>query len=269
MEERLADLARLIAGSGTVAAFTGSGISAESGIPTFRGEGGIWERYPPSRYGNLPGLFSVFLLRPARLAGFAGEALSTFIRAEPNPAHRALAELEHRGRLQAVITQNIDDLHERAGSRVVLKLHGDLFRFRCVQCRARRNFTREDIRHLLDSLAGRKPTRRNLLGFFRTSLPGCPECGGRMRPDVVFFGESLPRDATVRASAEARSCRVMLVVGTSGAVYPAATFPRIAKGSGAVLAEFGPEPTAFTPICDFFFPGPASATLPRLVERIS
>lgn len=268
MEKRLADLARLIAGSGTVAAFTGSGISVESGIPTFRGEGGIWERYPPSRYGNLPGLFFVFLFRPARLSGFVAEALSTFIRAEPNPAHRALAELEHRGRLQAVITQNIDDLHERAGSRVVLKLHGDLFRFRCLKCRARRNLTREDIRYLLDSLAGRKPARRNLVGFFRTSLPGCTECGGRMRPDVVFFGESLPRDAAAQASEEARACRVMLVVGTSGVVYPAATFPRIAKGSGAVLAEFGPEPTALTPICDFFFPGPASTTLPRLLEHL-
>lgn len=268
MDTSLETLAREMERRGKALAFTGSGISAESGIPTFRGEGGIWERYPPAVYGNLPGLFSAFLFRPARLARFFSEALTTFAGAEPNPAHHALAELERRGRLGAVITQNIDDLHERAGNGLVLKLHGDLYRFRCLSCRARRQVAREDLFYIMRTLGEMKPARRNLIRFTRTSLPACPRCGGRMRPDVVFFGESLPPEAASRALSEVSSCRVMLVVGTSGVVYPAASYPRIAKENGALLAEFGPEPTEITPLCDHFFRGRASETLPRLLARI-
>ena len=268
MQEALSALAGKIAASRKVIAFTGSGISAESGIPTFRGEGGLWDKYRPSLYGNIPGIFFVYLSRPFRLRQFGLEVISTFMQAEPNPAHRVLAELESLGHVRSVITQNIDDLHERAGSRRVVKLHGDLYRHRCMKCHTQRSVSNDDLQDILDTLQGVKPTRINLVRSFRNLLPPCSQCGGRMRPDVVFFGESLPQDDLALAMGEARICEVMLVVGTSGVVYPAASIPLIARQSGAVIAEFSCDPTGLTEICDYHFRGPASETLQNLLNLL-
>jgi len=167
-------------------------------------------------------------------------------RSGPNPGHRAIAELEAIGVVKAVITQNVDGLHQRAGSRNVVELHGSLWRARCVECGAV---------YRLDKPVEETP-------------PRCPKCGGLLRPDVVWFGEPLPRDAWERAVELASRSDVVLVVGTSGVVYPAAYIPRIAKDHGAVLVEVNVEESAITPIADFFLRGRSGEVLPRLVEEV-
>ena len=270
MDERLADLlAERISGSQRVVAFSGAGISAESGIPTFRGEGGIWEQYSPALYGNIPGMLSVFLFRPSRLHRFFLEAISTFVRAEPNAGHHALAGIERRGHLRSVITQNVDDLHERSGHGRVIKLHGDLYRFRCLGCGTRAPLSREEGGGIGEALGRIRSTRRHLVRSFRQVVPACPSCGGRMRPDVVFFGESLPREDLSEAMEEARTCEIMLVIGTSGVVYPAASIPQVARENGALIAEVGTEPTAMTAKSDLFLKGPAGEVLPEIARRLS
>ena len=271
MDKALASLAGKIARSKKVVAFTGSGISAESGIPTFRGEGGVWETYNPGLYANIPGLLGMFFLKPSKVHAFSRDVLSTFVEAEPNPAHKALARLEELGHLRAVITQNIDDLHERAGNRKVIKLHGDLFRLRCLRCKARSPLLHEELVLAIKTLEGVRPTRRHLFRAFRRLLPPCPHCGGTTRPDVVFFGESLPRDDLAEAYAASENCEIMLVVGTSGVVYPAASLPQLAARKGALLAEFSMEPTEMTGICHMHFQGEAGNimnTLTGYLERI-
>lgn len=155
-------LQELLDSSTYTGAFTGAGVSAESGIPTFRGDEGIWREYPPALYGNLPGLAPAFLLRPHRLAGLASGLLDTLLRARPNPCHLALARLEEEGRLRAVITQNIDGLHQAAGSRQVLELHGNAFRLRCARRGRWVEVGRERALGVLESLR-EGGTRRRLL----------------------------------------------------------------------------------------------------------
>ncbi len=269
MEKTLECLAENISASQKVVAFSGAGFSAESGIPTFRGSGGLWERYHPSLYGTIPGLLTLFALRPSRLCSFISDALCTFSQAEPHSGHRALVELEHRGHLRSVITQNIDDLHERAGHRNVIKLHGDLYCFRCSRCGTRTSVSRGDLRSWGEVIQGRRPTRTHLVRCVRTLVPRCPSCSGTMRPDVVFFGESLPTEQLSRALVEARECELLLIIGTSGVVFPAASIPYVAKESGALIAEISTEPSAITSITDFFITGPAGRVLPELSMRVS
>jgi len=242
-------LARMLDKARRVVVFTGAGVSAESGIPTFRGSGGLWEKYPPSLFGNIPGLAVSFLFLPGRFRRFIGEALETFLAAEPGPAHLWLAKKEAEGRLQGVITQNIDGLHQKAGSRTVVELHGALKRFRCRGCGARFEVPDE----ILEALATRISKGRGLWGrtwkTLKEEAPRCPECGKLSRPDVVFFGEGLPRDEWARAQELAANCDLMLVLGTSGVVYPAAHLPLTAKSAGAVLVEINPEPGSFADIC--------------------
>ena len=151
-------------------AFTGAGISEESGIPTFRGKGGLWDRYPPAFFANIPGLILSFLLRPKKLKDFIMDVIETFTSAKPNAGHYALAEMEKKGNLQAVITQNIDRLHESAGSSNVVKLHGDFFRMRCLKCGKTSDTDESGWQRILEKLKSSRGGRFGLLRFFRKDI---------------------------------------------------------------------------------------------------
>ncbi len=227
----------------SVLVLTGAGVSAESGVPTFRGGGqtAVWKGLPfdvissgKMAERDLPAVWEWFDYRRNLL-----EKLS------PNPAHKAIADWQQRFEDFTLVTQNVDGLHQQAGSREVLELHGSIWRARCNTCRAR-----ADIRNLN---GGERP-------------PICVECGGHMRPDVVLFGEMLPAGVFERATMSARNCELCFVVGTSAIVYPAAAIPEIANDAGAYLVEVNPERTPLSEICDEVIQGRAGEVLPLLCE---
>lgn len=266
MDEYLSAFSEVLAASRYAVAFTGAGVSAESGIPTFRGDQGIWKEYPPALYGNLPGLALAFLFRQKRLARLAFEVLSTLLEASPNPCHQALARMEREGMLRAVITQNVDDLHRTAGSERVLELHGNAFRLRCAGCGSRMEVDRESAWKARDMLQSVR-TRRGLLEALRGYARPCGKCGGRTRPDVVLFGESLPPRVMNEAMEEASRCDLLLVLGTSAVVYPAAVIPRLALEGGAKLVVVDPENTALSSRAHLRIPFPAGAFFAGYLER--
>ena len=224
-------------------AVTGAGISAESGIPTFRGHGGIWDKYPPEEYATI----DAYNADPEKVWAFWKELAATLGACKPNPAHFALAELEKMNLVQAVITQNVDNLHEAAGSRNVIEYHGNARWLVCPRCRHR------------DPLD---------FGQHGSSPPYC-FCGTLMKPDVVMFGEAIPSQALVESARFAEACNAVIVVGTSAQVYPAARLPVLAKQSGAFIIEANIEQTDFTStITDAFLDGPAGETLPKLLQRV-
>lgn len=221
---------------------TGAGVSAESGVPTFRGGGNttVWKGLPfevMSSAGmlarDLPAVWEWFNYRRGLLAAL-----------KPNPAHEAIAGWQTRFEDLTLVTQNIDGLHQAAGSRNVIELHGNLWRARCFDCGAR-----HDVRELQLSQA----------------VPVCFDCGGNLRPDVVLFGEMLPGGAFEAAAMKAGACEVCLVAGTSAVVYPAASIPQIARAAGAYLVEVNPERTSLSDSCDEVLTGKAGEILPLLV----
>ena len=235
--------AKAIRDAGVVVASTGAGISTESGIPDFRSAGGIWERYSPEEYASI----DAFMANPGKVWGMWRELGEELADCKPNPGHMALAELEAAGQLQAVITQNVDNLHQEAGSRTVIEYHGNTRRVLCMDC---------------DS------THANTPELLRSLTPTCV-CGGVLKPDVVMFGELIPPKAMLRAQAYAQSADVVLIVGTSAQVYPAAELPYIAKQRGAFIIEANLEKTDFTrDITDVFLQGKAGETLPALVQAL-
>lgn len=218
---------------------TGAGVSAESGVPTFRGGGqtAVWKGMPfdvisSARMAqrDLGAVWEWFDYRRGVIASLG-----------PNEAHRALARWQNRFDDFTLVTQNIDGLHEAAGSREVIELHGNIWRARCTVCRARKSLREEN--------EGERP-------------PVCHECGEAMRPDVVLFGEMLPPGAFEYAAEKARACELCLVVGTSALVYPAASLPEIAASAGAYLVEVNPERTPLTGYCDESLAGRAGEILP-------
>ena len=225
-------------------ALTGAGISVESGIPDFRSAGGLWSKYDPEEYAHI----SAFRSNPEKIWQMIKEMMELVLGAKPNPAHSALAELEQMGLLSSVITQNVDGLHQRGGSKEVVEFHGSNQWLVCLQCGYRQeatSFSFEDI------------------------PPRCPQCSSILKPDVVFFGEPIPGEAQARAFEEARTCDVVLVVGTSAVVYPAAGIPTLAKQNRAKIVEINTEPTALTGyISDYLIQGPAGQILPKIVEKV-
>jgi NAD-dependent deacetylase len=264
----LADAAFRIASAQIMVAFTGAGISEESGIPPFRGNGGLWDRYPPGHFGNLSGLLTEFLLRPKRLAAFLQEILQSCLDAQPNPAHLALADWEAKGALRAVITQNIDTLHERAGCERTLKLHGSIDRLRCPDCGFRQDLDETQMRGWIRDLSPERMGRRQLWDALQKIFSPCPYCGGRRRPDVVLFGDLLPQDLWAEAQQEASLCQLLLVIGTSALVHPAADIPLSAKKSGALLIEINSEPTPLTPLADLYLEGKAGQVMKELAAQV-
>ena len=236
-------LAAIIRRHPRVVALTGAGISVESGIPSFRGAGGLWDRYDPMEYAHI----QAFRRQPAKVWQLLTELDATITRARPNPAHYALAELEARGFLVGIITQNIDNLHQAAGSQRVVEYHGNALRFVCDTCRGH---------HPRESLDFSQPP------------PYCL-CGGLIRPDVVFFGEAIPAAAQTEAEDLAQHCDLMLVIGTSGEVAPASYIPHIAKEWNARIAESNLEPTRLTQsLTDHFLKGSAGKLLPLVLKEL-
>jgi NAD-dependent deacetylase len=232
--------ARLLRDAAHVVALTGAGVSAESGVPTFRdAQTGLWARYRPEDLATP----EAFERDPKLVWEWYAMRRSLVARARPNPAHIALAAIEARARRFTLVTQNVDDLHRRAGTRELIELHGNIARSKCA---------REGV--VVESWAPGDEVP-----------PRCPRCGARLRPDVVWFGEMLPPQAYARAEAAARSCDLFLSVGTSSLVYPAAALPEIAKRSGAALIEVNPQATPLTPSADVALRGAAGELLPGLV----
>ncbi len=260
----LEQVAQLISTTGKVVALTGAGISEESAVPTFRGSGGIWESYPPTIYANPPGLVMTLLWRPRRMADFIAEVFGTILRAEPNPAHYALTAMEEMGFLNSIVTQNIDNLHQAAGSKEVIELHGNLLKLRCMRCGHRKLMDRRKLEHMVCSFKRHSLSRLQILRELSRFFPKC-DCGGRCRLDVVLFGESLPQDQFSLACKEMEHCDVLLVIGTSGAVYPAASLPCYARAKGAKLVEINPQSSSLSPLSDYLLMGKAAFILPRMV----
>lgn len=216
---------------------TGAGISAESGIPTFRTAGGLWEKYDPTVYASIEG----FRTDPSKYWEIRGDFIRNYERFQPNAAHRALAEMERLGLVRQIITQNIDGLHRKAGSRKVVEIHGSLREIYCLQCRK-------------EFLAPAVPPE---------TPPYC-QCGGVLKPNTVLFGEALPPHALETAYRSAQTCRMMLVIGTSAVVYPAAHLPAVAKENGAVVVEINIEKVFAG--ADFMILDRAATAVPRLLE---
>jgi len=240
------ELAALLAQARAAIAFTGAGISVESGIPHFRGEGGLWTKFDPYKVAHI----DTFRQDPAQYWTYSLNHRRTD--AEPNPAHRALVDLERRGHLQAVVTQNTDGLHQKAGSGLVIELHGSSHEVVCLDCE--RRFPRAEIDRL---------NREHC-------PPSCPACGGRfLKPTVVLFGESLPMEALHEAQSLAMTADVVLIVGSSLQVYPAAGIPRLALEHGAELAIVNAEPTPFDDRAAVVIHGKAGEVLPQMLSRIT
>ena len=242
----VAEAAALLRAARSGIAFTGAGISVESGIPHFRGEGGLWTKFDPYKVAHI----DTFRKDPAQYWTYSLNHRRTG--AEPNPAHRALVELEERGHLRAVITQNTDGLHQKAGSRQVVELHGSSHDVVCLDCEAR--FPRAEVDRM---------NREHC-------PPSCPACGGPfLKPTVVLFGEALPVDALRDAQALAMAADVVLIVGSSLQVYPAAGIPRLAREHGAELCIVNAEPTPFDGIATAVVHGKAGEILPEVLRRIA
>ncbi len=245
MQDLIERAARDLAGTRRAVALTGAGISIESGIPPFRGPGGLWEKIDPMEVAHI----DAFRRDPRKVWDLLIKGMQTVLAAAvPNPAHRGLATLERLGRLQAVITQNVDGLHQQAGSRDVIEFHGTFAWQRCMTCERRCRSDELDL----------------------TEIPPRCECGGIFRPDCVFFGELIPPEHLVRAQQLAAECRIMLVVGTSATVHPAAMLPHLARGAGARVIEINPEPTPLTgTVSDYLIPGPAGPVVDALADAVA
>ena len=246
--------------NGGVVGFTGAGISADSGIPTFRDPGGIWDRFDPGQFGTWEGLSGLAMTRPDQLADFLAELRRVFGRARPGPAHLALAQLERAGLLGGIVTQNVDGLHQDAGSSGVIEVHGSFRRTRCLACGRGGEVSREEFLGNLDhAVTG---LRTAFVPALAALLPRCEHCGSPARPDFVAFGEAVQN--LEEAERLVRGCRVLLVVGTSGEVFPAARLPEEARGSGATVLEVAIGASFIEP--DLRLEGRAGEILPALAE---
>jgi NAD-dependent deacetylase len=250
---------------GKVACLTGAGISAESGIPTFRGKGGLWERYDPETYANAEGLLLTLRTQPAELVNFIADFYAVLLKARPNPGHLSLAVLEKEGMLSSVITQNIDNLHQQAGSLRVIELHGNAFRITCAACQQKITLEKEKLEELVRLLKINKGSYRRILRVLSRYFSRC-NCGFRRRIDIVLFGEMLPEDELSRAYTEIDQCKTFLIIGSSLAVYPAAGLPLYAKKRGAKLIEINNETSFLSELCDCRITARASEVLPEILE---
>lgn len=236
-------LATALAKATRVVALTGAGASAESGVPTFRGPEGLWKGYDPMKLATP----QAFARDPHEVWEWYDWRRQKVSQCRPNPGHAVLAELERRVESFLLVTQNVDRLHQAAGSQNVVELHGDLWTLRCS---AGCGHEAEDRRAPVPE------------------IPPCPECGAHLRPGVVWFGEPLPPGALDRAVAASRTCQVFLVIGTSSVVYPAASLTPLAGASGAQVFEINPQPGAGVPGVQVLR-GPAGEVLPEVLEAMA
>jgi NAD-dependent deacetylase len=265
LTKKVSDFIKKSFKKGNVVSLTGAGISFESGIPTFRGKGGLWESYDPQVYATMEGLVSVFRDSPGKFIDFISDFYNMLLKVRPNLAHISLCALEKAGILKSVITQNIDNLHSRAGMHSVVELHGNAFRIRCQGCQGKITLEKDRVAEMVKLLEKNRDSRIKLLRVFSRYCPRCKICGSRFRIDIVFFGEMLPQDELTRAYKLLDNCKVLLVVGSSLIVYPAAALPLYAKERGAKLLEVNSEPSALSDLCDYKIIGKAGEILPQIV----
>lgn len=225
--------------AGNVVVLTGAGVSAESGVATFRDADGLWARFSPVELASMNG----FLANPERVREWYAHRLHVVDNVEPNPGHYALATLETLVPRFTLITQNVDRLHQKAGSMNVLEVHGNLVENRCNDC--------------------------GWLDDAHNAVLQCAQCFGPMRPNVVWFGEDLPHDVWVEAETASRRADVMFSIGTSAQVYPAAGLPSLAKEYGAYVVEVNPDTTDFTPQAHAHLRGPSGIILPMLIAELT
>jgi NAD-dependent deacetylase len=244
MFDTIEDAAEILSKTENGVALTGAGISVESGIPPFRGKGGIWEKIDPMKYAHI----DAFRDDPATVWNVLIKQMTTVLdSARPNGAHTGLVDLESMGILKTVITQNVDGLHQMAGNRDVIEFHGNFAWQRCMACGQVRESARVDL----------------------AQIPPRCDCGGILRPDCIFFGEMIPHEALIRSQQLSAACDAMLVIGTSAMVQPAATMPFIAKDNGAAIIEINPEPTPLSGrISNLTLLGEAGVIIPRLVKAV-
>jgi NAD-dependent deacetylase len=241
------ELTTLFRSAARVAVLTGAGVSAESGVPTFRDtQSGLWAKFNPAELATL----EAFARNPALVWDWYAWRRELVARVEPNPGHLALAALEaglvQGGARFTLITQNVDGLHQRAGSRNVIELHGNILRVKC---------SADDA--VVESWP---PTGE--------TPPHCPDCGAALRPDVVWFGERLPPEAISAAERAATESDIFISVGTSAEIQPAASLPWLALGQHAVVVEINPEATPLTPQATYVLAGPSGVVLPQLVKAV-
>ena len=234
------NLLQVLKESESIVFFTGAGISSESGIPTFRGKEGLWNKFRPEELAN----FSAFIKNPQLVWEWYSYRKKIVHEAKPNPAHITIAEMQNYFKDLTVVTQNVDNLHRRAGSKKIFELHGNIERNFCINCKKFHN--RE-----LD---------------FSNGVPKC-ECGGLIRPDVVWFGEFLPEDQFNGGEKAAINSDIFFVVGTSAVVYPAAGLVYTAKASGSIIVEINLEETELSSMVHYSFMGKAGEILPVILER--
>lgn len=226
-----------------IVALTGAGISAESGIPTFRGKDGLWNKFRPEELATP----EAFFRNPKLVWEWYDWRRGLIAKAEPNEGHRILAKMEKEFPHFYLITQNVDGLHQKAGSKKVIELHGNIWKVKCVNCKCEAYEYRTPLPEI---------------------PPKCEQCGGLLRPGVVWFGESLPMDALQKAYELSKESLICIVIGTSGVVYPAAELPYIAKESGAEVIEVNPEETPISGIADKIFREKASTGLKKVYDYL-
>ena len=242
MEEKIKEAARILSSAKRIVGFTGAGTSAESGIPPFRGEGGIWNQYDPKsldiEYYYRHTQDSWNIIREVFYNYFNSKDV------KPNPGHEILAKWEQEGRLSCVITQNIDDLHTVAGNKTVYEFHGNMSRFVCTNCGAKFQANKLEL---------------------TSTPPTCERCGELLKPDFIFFGEGIPEDAYFGSVKAAEDCDAFVIIGTSGQVSPANMIPGIAKRHGAKIIEINMEPSTYTDyITDIYLQGKSGEILPKI-----
>lgn len=237
------ELITLLRGTSSLAALTGAGVSQESGLRTFRdAQTGLWAQYKPEELASP----EAFRRDPKLIWDWYAWRREAVKAVRPNPGHYALAQMEKQVPGFTLITQNVDGLHRMAGSQNVLELHGNIQRVRCAECYTFTELWDDDSE----------------------TVPLCKECGGLLRPDVVWFGEALPRDQLEAAVEAARTCEVFLSIGTSGIVQPAASLAYAAHNRGAVVVEINAEPTPLTTKTNYFLQGKSGEILPRLLKAV-
>ncbi len=243
MKETISKLKKFVSTSDQIVAFTGAGFSAESGISTFRGAGGLWSKYDPSIYADI----NVFMQDSTYYWNFfRDERYPVIKKAKPNDGHYALVELEKRGKLYRVITQNIDGLHRVAGQSDVIELHGNTRKVNCLNCD--KTYTMDEAYKILQK-----------------ELPPRCSCGGVLKPGTILFGEPLPQVVLDMAMLASKNCDMFLVLGSSLVVYPAASMPKIAKRNGATLVIINIDPTPLDDTADLVINGSASKVLSALI----
>jgi NAD-dependent deacetylase len=249
--ERIDRVARLLREARRPVVFTGAGVSTESGIPDFRSPGGVWDRFDPREmtYQNFVGTEA----GRRKYWEIGRHSYPLMRKAQPNPAHLAIAELHRMDRLDCCITQNVDNLHQRAGlpEEKVIELHGNATRARCLDCA--RLYSRDEVQQWLDE---------------GVDVPACPLCGGIVKPHTILFGEPMPARATEEAERRARASDLFIVVGSSLVVYPAAYMPAHAKHAGATLAIVNLSPTPCDAQADVLIPGKAGEVMDAIVRRL-